>query len=87
MQDLLLELLDNSSVLSQRIYQLTRTMPGHQEAAQAADALEDKVRGHLGFELYDQYVSAFLRVLSYDVRAAYALGLGLRQELVKALRF
>lgn len=87
MQDLLLDLLDNGSVLSQKIYQLSHAMPGHQEADQAFNALEDKVRGHLGFELYDQYVSAFLRILSYDVRAAYVLGLGLREELVKALRF
>lgn len=87
MQDLLLDLLDNSSVLSPKIYQLSLSMPGYQEAVQAADALEGKVRRRLGFTLYDQYVSAFLRVLSYDVRAAYALGLGLREELVKALGF
>lgn len=87
MQDILLKSLWYNSELSHKVCELSRAMPGYQEAAQAHEALAKQVKDILGFELYDQYTSALMRFSNYETYAWYALGLGLREELVKMFGF
>lgn len=87
MQDILLKSLWYNTELSHKACELSRTMPGYQEAAQAYEAIAKQVEDILGFELYDQYTSALMHFLDYDTFAWYALGLGLRKELVRMFGF
>ncbi len=85
MQDLLIRLLWDNSEISTKVCELSRTMPGYQEAAQAYEAVDQEIKAILGFPLYDRYSSALDRLYSYDNRAYYALGLGLREQMIRAL--
>lgn len=87
MQDMILESLWHSAELSHKVSELSRAMPGYQEAAQAYEAIAKQVEDILGFELYDQYLSVQMRFSNYEVYAWYALGLKLREELVKMFEF
>lgn len=87
MQNILLKSLWYNTELSHKVPELSRAMPGYQEAAQAYEAIAKRVEDILGFELYDQYLSAQTRFSNYEVYAWYALGLGLREELVKMFGF
>lgn len=87
MQDIILESLWYSAKLSHKVSELSRAMPGYQEAAQTYEAIAKQVEDILGFELYDRYTSALMRFSNYEVYAWYALGLGLREELVQMFGF
>lgn len=87
MQDILLKSLWYSTELSHKVRELSRAMPGYQEAAQAHEAAAKQLENILGFELYDQYSTALMRFLDYDTFAWYTLGLGVRGELVKMFGF
>lgn len=87
MQDIILESLWHSAELSRKVHELSRDMRGYQEAAQAYETIAKQVEDILGFELYDQYLSAQTRFSNYEVYAWYALGLGLRKELVQMFGF
>lgn len=87
MQDIILESLWYSSELSHKVHELSRTMRGYREAAQAYETIAKQVEDILGFELYDQYLSAQTRFSNYEVYAWYALGLGLCKELVQMFEF
>ena len=56
-----------------------------QEAMEDYTDLAEQVRQAAGDELYDQYCPRLMRFTGYEVRAYYALGLGLRKELFQAL--
>lgn len=83
MQDLLLRLLRENDLISHKVYQLVQAAPEYQAAAQDYKAVEHRVHAILGDALYDEYVSAFLRLSSCENTAYYAVGLGLRQELAR----
>ncbi len=85
MQDLLTRLLWNDSEISAKVFELSHAMPGYQEKSQAYDAVAQEVKAILGFSLYDRYVSALMQLCGYENRAYYALGLGLREQLIRAL--
>lgn len=85
MQDLLIRLLWNDSEISSKVYELSHAMPGYQEAVQVYEAVDQEVKAILGFPLYDRYSSALDQLHSYENRAYYALGLGLREQLIRAL--
>ncbi len=85
MQDLLIRLLWNDSEISAKVFELSHTMPGYQEESQTYDAVAQEVKAILGFSLYDRYLSSLMRLCGYENRAYYALGLGLREQLIRAL--
>lgn len=87
MQDILLKSLWYNTELSHKVSELSRAMPGYQEVSQTYEAIAKQVGDILGFELYDQYLSAQTRFSNYEVYAWYALGLGLRKELVQMFGF
>ena len=85
MQDLLAELLWDSETLHETAARLCQNQPGYLEARRQCDQTAEKVQALLGFELYDQFYSQFNICNSYEVRAYYLLGLGLRHEMVREL--
>lgn len=87
MQDFLNSLLWANPEIFQKVHELSQTLPGYQEAAQAHDAMAQQVQERLGVELYDSYFSLLMRHLDYECRAWYALGLGLREEFAKVFSF
>ena len=85
MQDLLTELLWQNDKIAEGAYRLCQTLPGWQEAMEDYTSLTEQVRAAVGNELYDQYFAQLIRYTGYEVRAYYALGLGLREDMVRAL--
>lgn len=85
MQDLLPKLLWKNFEIMEAADRLCRTMPGYREAQRVYEDLAEQVRQAAGDELYDQYFSQLIQYSDYEVYAYYALGLGLREELVQAL--
>ena len=85
MQDLLTELLWRNDEITEAAHRLCLTLPNWQEAMEDYTDLAEQVRQAAGDELYDQYCTRLMRFTGYEVRAYYALGLGLRRELFQAL--
>lgn len=85
MQDLLIGLLWKNVELDEAADCLRKSLPGFSEAEQAYDALAEQIRAAAGSELYDEYFTRLLRYSEYEVQSYYALGLGLRREMVRAL--
>ncbi len=85
MQDLLIRLLCNDEEISGKIHELCQAMPGFQEQIQAVNAVENEARAILGAPLYDRLYGALALLFNYENRAYYALGLGLREELIRSL--
>ena len=85
MQDLLADLLWDNEKLHQTAAQLCDNLPGYREALRQCDETAEKVQALLGFELYDQFCSRLNCCNSYEVRAYYLLGLGLRNDIVHTL--
>jgi len=85
MQDLLAELLWRNIEIDQAADRLRQTLPGFQKAKQSYSALAEQIQSAAGYDLYDRYFTQLVRYTSYEVQAYYSLGLGLREDLVKAL--
>lgn len=85
MQDLLAELLWRNVEIDEAADRLRKTLPGSSEAERAYDDLSEQIREIAGPELYDRYFTQLMRHTGYEVRAYYALGLGLRGEMVQNL--
>ena len=85
MQDLLAELLWHNAEIDEAADRIRRALPGFSEAQQTYDALSDQLREAAGPSLYDQYFTQLIRYTNYEVQAYYSLGLGLREDIVKAL--
>lgn len=85
MQDLFTELLWQNVEIDEAASRLCQTLPGFQEAKQAYDDLSEQVRELAGHDLYDRYFTQLIRYTNYEVRAYYSLGLGLREDITKAL--
>ena len=85
MQDLLAELLWRSDEITASADRLCKTLPGFQEAEQSYDALAGQICSIVGLDLYDQYFAQLMRFTDYERQAYYALGLGLREELMRTL--
>ena len=85
MQDLLTELLLQNQEIDEAANRLCNTLPGFAEAQQEYGGLADQIRAAAGPELYDRFYSQLMRYTGYEVRAYYFLGLGLREELARAL--
>ena len=85
MQDLLTKLLWQNEEVDEAADRLRKSLPGFAQTEQAYDALSEQIREIAGPELYDRFYSQLMRYTGYEVRAYYALGLGLRGELVQSL--
>jgi len=85
MQDLLAKLLWDNEELHAAAAQLCEGQPGYLEAQQQYDKTAEKVQTLIGFELFDQFCSQLTCCNSYEVRAYYSLGLGLRKSVARAL--
>lgn len=76
--------LDNPEI-PEEIAKFCKSMPGYaqaeQEYRQAIQELEDLI----GFKRYSQFENAMTSHLSYEVRAYYLFGLGLRKQLLDGL--
>ena len=85
MQDLLAELLWRNVEIDEAAARLCQALPGFSEAKQAYDGLSEQLRKIAGHDLYDQYFAELIRYTGYEVQSYYSLGLGLREEMVRAL--
>ena len=64
---------------------ICQTLPGFYDAKQVYDELSEQVREAAGHSLFDEYFSQLMRYSNYEIQAYYSLGLGLRENIVKAL--
>lgn len=85
MQDLLAELLWRNVAIDEAAHRLRQTLPGFHEAERTYESLSEQLRAAAGHDLYDRYFTQLIRYTNYEVQAYYSLGLGLREDLVKAL--
>ena len=85
MQDLLTELLWRNVEIDEAAGRIKKGLPGFSEAERDFEALEEQIRAIAGYDLYDRYVSQLMRYSEYEVRAYYSLGLGLREDIARAL--
>jgi len=85
MQDLIAKLLWDNEELHKAAAQLCEGQPGYLEAQRQYDKTAKKVQALIGFELYEQFCSQSNCCNSYEVRAYYSLGLGLRKDVAQAL--
>lgn len=86
MQDLLAEVLWNNVEIAESADRLCKTLPGFHEAEQRYDALAEQICSIVGLDLYDRYFTQLMRFTDYERQAYYSLGLGLREEVLRALR-
>ena len=85
MQDLIVELLWRNIEIDEAADRLRQTLPGFQEAKQTYHALAEQIQSIVGYDLYNQYYTQLMRYTNYEAQAYYSLGLGLREDVVKAL--
>ena len=85
MQDMIIEMLWKNEDIPEQAARLCQTLPGFFEVRQGYDDLSKQLREVAGRDLYDKYFTQLLRYTDYEVRAYYALGLGLREAITKAL--
>lgn len=85
MQDLLAELLWRNIEIAEAADRLRQTLPGFSDVQQGYDDLAEQVRAAAGCDLYDRYFTQLMRYTNYEVQAYYSLGLGLREDMVRAL--
>ena len=83
MQDVVLDLLCRSPEVLESISKFLPTIPAYQAAQQ--DFYATAEREKVGAELFNRLEDQFLTYTNYEVRAYYAFGLGLREELIRAL--
>lgn len=86
MQDLLAELLWHSEEIAKSADQLRKTLPGFHETEQSYDALAEQICSIVGLDLYDRYFTQLMRFTDYERQAYFSLGMGLREEFMRALR-
>ena len=85
MQELFAKLFWENEEILEQAARLRETMPGFFEVQQAYDALSEQLREAAGRDLYDKYFTQLIRYTNYEVQAYYSLGLGLREDITKAL--
>lgn len=85
MQELFAELFWENTEIPEKAAQLCERLPGFDAARREYGETAQKVQDILGYQLYDQFQQQFLRYTGYEVRAYYAVGLGLREQAVQWL--
>lgn len=85
MQDLFSELLWDNDQLPEAAARLCESLPGFEQVQRDYEEAARQIQELVGFHRFDQFQQLILRYTGYEVRAYYALGLGLRESLVRAL--
>ena len=85
MQDLLVDLFWRNTEIDGAADRLCQTLPGFSDTKQIYDELSEQVREAAGHSLFDEYFSQLIHYSNYEIQAYYSLGLGLREDIVKAL--
>lgn len=85
MQDLFVELLWRNTEIDEAADRIRQTLPGFSAAQRGYDDLAEQIRAAAGCDLYDRYFTQLIRYTGYEVQAYYSLGLGLREDVVRAL--
>ena len=85
MRDILMEMLGCEQELDRAAQEILDTMPQFREARQALEQTAREMVDEVGFARFDAWESRYLHYTAYELRVYYALGLGLRRELVRAL--
>ena len=85
MQDLLAELLWKNTEIDEAADRIRQTLPGFFEAQRDYDILSGQLLEAAGPDLYNRYFTQLMRYTGYEVQAYYSLGLGLREDIIKAL--
>lgn len=86
MQDILAELFWNHEEISRKADQFCQTLPGYSSTKQEYDSIAEKVKNIVGYDLYDELYTLFMRCTDYEIYSYYSFGLGLREEVARALR-
>ncbi len=87
MQDLIETLFCDNPELAPAIARFCSSQPDFVSAERDYEAVASKIADLVGFELFDEFVSAYLRYTSYEVDASYRFGLGLRTATAERLGF
>ncbi|MCI9557174.1 MAG: hypothetical protein HFF53_09590 [Lawsonibacter sp.] len=85
MQDLFAELMWRNTEVDEAADRLRRTLPGFEDARRDYNTLAEQIRSAVGYELYERFSAQLSRYTSYDALSYYSLGLGLREEVVRAM--
>ena len=87
MQDLFAELMWRNTEVDEAADRLRRTLPGFEDAREYVlyNTLAEQIRSAVGYELYERFSAQLSRYTSYDALSYYSLGLGLREEVVRAM--
>lgn len=85
MQDMLTEILWTNDAIPEKAARLCEMLPGFAAAQQEYDDTARQIQDLVGLQLFDRFQQQILRYTDYEVRAYYALGLGLRESLVREL--
>lgn len=85
MQDFLSKLLWDNDEIPERAARLCAELPGFAAAERDYSAAAEQIQALVGYERFDRFQDQLLRYTGYEVRAYYALGLGLREALTQAL--
>lgn len=85
MQELLSNLLCDAPNISEAVCRFCDAIPEYAAAKRDYQAVAGRVAEVVGFDLYDEFQTRLLAYSDYEIRAYYAFGLGLRQELLRQL--
>lgn len=85
MGDMLSNILRQETETAQAAWELLKTLPDYKESRQQLEQASEFIRAQVGFSAYDAWESAWLECSAWEVRVYFALGLGLRGELIRGL--
>ena len=71
--------------IHEKLYEFCKTIPEHEQAKQAYEALAEEIDRHMGRKFYLAYEQALNDYIVHELHAYYLFGLGLRQEVLSAL--
>ena len=86
MNMILYKLFQDNPGLAGEVAKFCRTVPGYQTAEADFASQADQISRLVGPECYLPFEAAMNAQLAYEARAYYLFGLGLRRELLSALR-
>lgn len=85
MQELFTELFWANEEVSHAAACLCEALPGYRSAGEAYNKIVSQVRELVGFELCNQLLERMTEYHCYEEYAYYAVGLGLREAVFRAL--
>ena len=85
MQDLLTTLVWKNAQIPEAAAQLCTELPGWEEAQAEYLSTAEEIQEAVGYSLFNKFETQLFRYTEYEVRAYYALGLGLRETMVREL--